>query len=46
MAGLPSSGYNMIMQGTITRLADIIPEDRRKLIEDLIGIAEYDLKKN
>ncbi|MFH0897469.1 MAG: AAA family ATPase, partial [Candidatus Bathyarchaeota archaeon] len=45
MAGLSSSGYNMIMQGTITRLADITPEERRKAIEDLVGIAEYDAKK-
>jgi len=34
------------VQGTITRLADITPEERRKVIEDLIGIAEYDLKKS
>lgn len=45
MAGLSSNGYNMIMQGTITRLADITPEERRKAIEELVGIAEYDAKK-
>ena len=45
MAGLSSSGYNLVMQGTITRLADITPEDRRSAIEDLVGIAEYDTKK-
>ncbi len=45
MAGLSSSGYNIIMQGTITRLADITPEERREAIEDLVGIAEYDAKK-
>jgi chromosome segregation protein len=45
LAGLSSNGHNMIMQGTITRLADIIPEDRRKFIEELVGIAEYDTKK-
>jgi len=43
--GLTSTGHNMIMQGTITRLADIAPVDRRKLIEDIIGIADYDRKK-
>lgn len=45
MAGISSSGYNMIMQGTITRLADITPEERRNVIEDLVGIAEYDAKR-
>ena len=45
MAGLSSNGYNMIMQGTITRLADVTPEERRKTIEELVGIADYDAKK-
>ena len=45
MAELSPSGYNMIMQGTITRLADVTPEERRKVIEDLAGISEYDVKK-
>jgi chromosome segregation protein len=45
MAGLYSSGHNMIIQGTITKLADIIPEERRQVIEDFVGIAEYNAKK-
>jgi chromosome segregation protein len=45
LAGLSSNGYNMIMQGTITRLADITPDERRKFIEELVGISEYDAKK-
>lgn len=44
-AGIQAAGYNMIMQGTVTRLADVTPEERRKIVEDLIGIAEYDAKK-
>ena len=46
MAGLSSNGYNMIVQGTITRLADMTPEERRKAVEELVGISEYDTKKN
>lgn len=46
VGGLTSTGHNMIMQGTITRLADITPLDRRKLIEDIVGIADYDRKKS
>ncbi|HYB92713.1 MAG TPA: chromosome segregation protein SMC, partial [archaeon] len=45
VADLHASGYNMIMQGTITRLADVTPEERRKILDELIGIAEYDSKK-
>jgi chromosome segregation protein len=46
MAGLYSSGYNMVMQGTITKLAEITPDERRKVIEDFVGISEYNTKKN
>ena len=45
IADLSASGYNMIVQGTITRLADVTPEERRKVIENLVGLSEYDLKK-
>ncbi len=46
MAGLYSSGYNMVMQGTITKLAEITPDERRKVIENFVGISEYNAKKN
>jgi chromosome segregation protein len=46
VAGISSSGHNIIMQGTIMRLADVTPVERRKEIEAQIGIAEYDAKKN
>ena len=46
MAGLSSSGYNIIMQGTITRLTDITSDERRDAIAELVGIAEYDAKKS
>ncbi len=45
MARLYSSGYNLIIQGTITKLADTTPEERRRVIEGLVGIAEYNAKK-
>ncbi len=46
VAGISSSGHNIIMQGTIMRLADVTPVERRKEIEAQIGIVEYDAKKN
>jgi chromosome segregation protein len=45
MAGISSTSQNIILQGTITRLTDIAPMERRKIIEDLIGIGQYDLEK-
>jgi chromosome segregation protein len=45
MAGISSTSQNIILQGTITRLTDISPMERRKIIEDLIGIAQYDAEK-
>ena len=45
VSGLTPSGLNIIMQGTIMRIADFTPNERRVIIEDMIGIAEYDAKK-
>jgi len=46
MAGISSTSQNIILQGTITRLTEISPIERRKIIEDLVGIAQYDFEKN
>jgi chromosome segregation protein len=45
MAAISSMSQNIIPQGTITRLTDINSIERRKIIEDLIGIAQYDDEK-
>jgi len=45
MAGISSTSQNIILQGTITRLTDISSFERRKIIEDLVGIAQYDTEK-
>jgi chromosome segregation protein len=45
MAGISSTSQNIILQGTITRLTDITPMERRKIIEDLVGIGQYDSEK-
>ncbi len=44
-AGLTLSGLNVVPQHTITRLADTTPEERRRIIEDMVGIGVYDSKK-
>jgi chromosome segregation protein len=45
MAGISSTSQNVILQGMITRLTDISPIERRKIIEDLVGIGQYDSEK-
>jgi chromosome segregation protein len=45
MAGVSSTSQNIILQGTITRLTDTSPVERRKIIEGLVGIAQYDAEK-
>jgi chromosome segregation protein len=45
MAAISSMSQNIIPQGQITRLTEINPLDRRKIIEELIGIGQYDAEK-
>lgn len=45
MGAISAESQNIIAQGTITRLTDIIPLERRKIIENLVGIAQYDAEK-
>ncbi|RLI10801.1 chromosome segregation protein SMC [Candidatus Bathyarchaeota archaeon] len=45
MAGISPGGYNIVLQGTATRLSDLTPSERMRALEDLIGITEYDEKK-
>ena len=45
MVGISSTGHNVVMQGTITRMAEISSHERRKMISNLVGIAQYDAEK-
>ena len=45
LAGITPGGYNIVLQGTATRLSDLTPNERMDALEDLIGIKEYDEKK-
>lgn len=46
MAGITAGGYNIVLQGTATRLSDLTPAERMDALEDLVGIREYDQKRN
>jgi len=45
MAGISPTGHNVVLQGAITRIAEISSHERRKMISDLVGIAQYDAEK-
>ncbi len=44
-ADIQVSSYNIVPQHAITRLAEVTAEERRRIIEDMIGIAVYDTRK-
>ena len=43
---IASRGLNVVLQGMITRIADLVPDEKRRLIEQMVGIAQFDEKKN
>lgn len=45
LAGLAAGGLNIVPQGAATKVADLTPEDKRRLIEDVVGIAKFDERK-
>jgi chromosome segregation protein len=44
-AGIYGDTYNVIMQGDVTRITEMTPLQRRKIIDDIAGISEFDEKK-
>ncbi len=44
-AKINPDGYNIILQGDITRFVEMSPEERRQTIEDIAGIGIYEEKK-
>jgi chromosome segregation protein len=45
MGGLHSSGYSMVLQGSVYEVVNMSKVERRKLVENVAGIAAYDEKK-
>jgi len=45
-ANIHPDGHNIILQGDITRIIEMNPVERRKIIDEIAGIAEYDEKKS
>ncbi len=44
-AGIFESAYNVVLQGDIVRFLKMTPVERRKLIEDISGVGEFEEKK-
>lgn len=44
-AGLYGDGYNVVMQGDVTRIIEMTPLERRRIIDDISGVSEFDAKK-
>lgn len=43
--GIVPHGYNVVMQGDINRIIEMSDMDRRKVIDEIAGVAEFDTKK-
>jgi chromosome segregation protein len=43
--GVKPTGHNIVMQGDITRVIEMSPEERRQIIDELAGLQEFDEKK-
>jgi chromosome segregation protein len=43
--GIKPHGYNVVMQGDVTRIMEMSDFERRKIIDEIAGVSEFDLKK-
>lgn len=43
--GIVPHGYNVVMQGDINRIIEMSDLERRKIIDEIAGVAEFDQKK-
>ena len=44
-AGIYENGYNVVLQGDIVKFLKMTPLERRRVIEEVAGISEYEQKK-
>jgi chromosome segregation protein len=44
-ARVTPEGYNVVMQGDVTRIFTMTPTERRKIIDEIAGVSEFDSKK-
>ncbi|ESP87473.1 chromosome segregation protein SMC [Candidatus Halobonum tyrrellensis] len=44
-AGVTPEGYNVVMQGDVTEIINMTPGQRREVLDEIAGVAEFDAKK-
>src|SRR5208337_1694970 len=44
--GIKPHGYNVVMQGDVTRIIEMSDFERRKIIDEIAGVAEFDQKRD
>ena len=44
-AGIDPNGFNLVLQGQISHLVKMSPEERREIIEEISGISIYEIRK-
>jgi chromosome segregation protein len=44
-AGVTPEGYNVVMQGDVTEIINMSPRQRRGILDEIAGVAEFDAKK-
>ena len=44
-SGIKPHGYNVVMQGDVTRIMEMSDFERRKIIDEIAGVSEFDTKK-
>ncbi|MDM7934330.1 MAG: chromosome segregation protein SMC [Methanothrix sp.] len=44
-AGITPESYNIVMQGDVTRIIEMTPVERRRIVDEIAGVAEFDEKK-
>ncbi|VVB86364.1 Chromosome partition protein Smc [uncultured archaeon] len=45
-AKITPEGYNVVMQGDVTHIIEMTSTERRKIIDEIAGVAEFDEKKD
>jgi chromosome segregation protein len=45
-AGVTPEGYNVVMQGDVTEIIQMTAGERRKIIDEIAGVAQFDRKKD
>ena len=45
LAGLAPGGFNIVAQGAATKIADLSPDEKRRMVEGVVGISKFDERK-